>query len=119
MEKKLLIDVISWRVIPSSNKDNRKCDIPINLRDFVMKNLNQKWRSWKYDLRMKFFKPYQKAQQQFACSNTRVVEELWKKLVQIWSSKELKDKIQDIKLTQQSSTSSSIASVGDTYEQVM
>ncbi|MQM21091.1 hypothetical protein Taro_054124, partial [Colocasia esculenta] len=54
---------------------NRKFDIPISLRDFVMKDLDQKWRSWKYDLRTKFFTPYQKAQQHFACSNTSVVEE--------------------------------------------
>ncbi|MQM00855.1 hypothetical protein Taro_033603 [Colocasia esculenta] len=37
-----------------------------------MKDLDQKWRSWKYDLRTKFFTPYQKAQQHFACSDTRV-----------------------------------------------
>ncbi|MQM05115.1 hypothetical protein Taro_037920, partial [Colocasia esculenta] len=107
----------------------------------------------KYDLRTKFFTPYQKAQQHFACSDTRVVEDQWKILVQIWSSEEFKflktmatldrgdlfirtrikkaggpvneesaamiDKIRDIKLTQQSSTSSLIASMWDTYEQVM
>ncbi|MQL85315.1 hypothetical protein Taro_017832 [Colocasia esculenta] len=115
------------------------------------KDLDQKWRSWKYDLRTKFFTPYEKAQQHFACSDTRVVEDQWKNLVQIWSSEVFKflktgatldrgdlfirtrmkkaggtvneesvamiDKIRDIKLTQQSSTSSSIASVGDAYEQ--
>ncbi|MQL71362.1 hypothetical protein Taro_003702 [Colocasia esculenta] len=129
----------------------RKFDIPISLRDFVMKNLDQRWRSWKYDLRMKFFTAYKKAQQHFAYSDTRVVEDQWKILVQIWSSEEFKflkiratldrgdlfirtrmkkaggpvneesaamiDKIRDIKLTQQSSTSSSIASVGDAYKQ--
>ncbi|MQL83833.1 hypothetical protein Taro_016322 [Colocasia esculenta] len=116
-----------------------------------MKDLDQKCRSLKYDLRTKFFTPYQKAQQYFACSDTRVVEDQWKNLVQIWSSGEFKflktgatldrgdlfirtrmkkaggpvneesaamiEKIRDIKLTQQSSTSSSIASVGDAYEQ--
>ncbi|MQM08884.1 hypothetical protein Taro_041742, partial [Colocasia esculenta] len=97
----------------------RKFDVPISLHDFVMKDLDQKWRSWKYDLRKKFFTPYQKAQQHFACSDTRVVEDQWKNLVQIWSSEEFKDKIRDIKLTQQSSTSSSITSVGDAYKQVM
>ncbi|MQM00331.1 hypothetical protein Taro_033062, partial [Colocasia esculenta] len=131
----------------------RKFDVPISLRDFVMKDLDQKWRSWKYNLRMKFFTPYQKVQQHFACSDTRVVEDQWKNLVQIWSSEEFKflktgatldlgdlfirtrmkkaggpvneesaamiDKIRDIKLTQQSSTSSLIVSVGDAYEQVM
>ncbi|MQL70088.1 hypothetical protein Taro_002382 [Colocasia esculenta] len=162
----------------------RKFDVPIRLRDFVMQDLDQKWRSWKYDLRMKFFTPYQKAQQHFPCSDTRVVEDQWKNLVQIWSSEEFKkhsetnhrnkskhtffhcagsksfadiyheeflktgatldrgdlfiktrmkkaggpvndesaamiDKIRDIKLTQKSSTSSSIASVGDAYKQVM
>ncbi|MQL99898.1 hypothetical protein Taro_032625 [Colocasia esculenta] len=134
----------------SASTSKRKFDVPISLRDFVMKDLDQKWRSWKYDLRMKFFTPYQKAQQHFACSDTRVVEDQWKNLVQIWSSEEFKflkigatldrgdlfirtrikkaggpvneesaamiEKIQDIKLTQQSS---SIASVGDAYEQVM
>ncbi|MQL93635.1 hypothetical protein Taro_026281 [Colocasia esculenta] len=190
MGDKLPIDCISWRVMPSSNKDNvwdyiqRKFDVPIILRDFVMKDLDQKWRSWKFDLRTMFFTPYQKAQQHFACSDRRVVEDQWKKLVQIWYSEEFKkrsetnkqnkskhtffycagsksfadiyhdeflktgaildrgdlfirtrmkkaggpvndesaamiDKIRDIKLTQQSTTSSSIASVGDTYEQVM
>ncbi|MQM21114.1 hypothetical protein Taro_054148, partial [Colocasia esculenta] len=85
-----------------------------------MKDLDQKWRSWKYDLRTKFFTPYQKVQQDsLACSDTRVVEDQWKNLVQIWSSEEFKDNIRDIKLTQQSSISSSIASVGDAYEQVM
>ncbi|MQL93900.1 hypothetical protein Taro_026554 [Colocasia esculenta] len=131
----------------------RKFDVPISLRDFVMKDLDQKWRSWKYDLRTKFFTPYQKAQQHFACSDTRVVEDQWKNLVQMWSSEVFKflkigatldrgelfirtrmkkvggpvneesaamiDKIRDIKLMQQSSISSSIASVGDAYEQVM
>ncbi|MQM12757.1 hypothetical protein Taro_045678, partial [Colocasia esculenta] len=190
MGDKLPIDCISWRVMPSSNKDDvwdyiqRKFDVPISLRDFVMKDLDQKWRSWKYDLRKKFFTPYQKAQQHLACSDRRVVEDQWKKLVQIWSSEEFKkrsetnkqnkskhtffhcagsksfadiyhneflktgatldrgdlfirtrmkkaggpvndesaamiDKIRDIKLTQQSTTSSSIASVGDAYVQVM
>ncbi|MQM07279.1 hypothetical protein Taro_040121, partial [Colocasia esculenta] len=38
----------------------------------------------------KFFTPYQKAQQHFACSDTRVVEDQWKNLVQIWSSQEFK-----------------------------
>ncbi|MQM10117.1 hypothetical protein Taro_043007, partial [Colocasia esculenta] len=133
--------------------DYRKFDVPISLRDFVMKDLDKKWRSWKYDLGTKFFTPYQKAQQHFACSDTRVVEDQWKNLVQIWSLEEFKflktgatldrgdlfirtrmkkaggsvneesaamiDKIRDIKLTQQSSTSSSIASVGDAYEQVL
>ncbi|MQL88077.1 hypothetical protein Taro_020635 [Colocasia esculenta] len=128
----------------------RKFDIPISLRDFGMKDLDRKWRSWKYDLRTKFFTPYQKVQQHFACSDIRVVEEQWKNLVQIWSSEEFKkcsetnkqnkskqtffhyagsksfadiyheqDKIRDIKVTQQLSTSSSIASVGDAYEQVL
>ncbi|MQL79206.1 hypothetical protein Taro_011644 [Colocasia esculenta] len=125
MWDKLPIDCISWRVMPSFNKDDvldyiqRKFDVPISLRDFVMKDLDQKWRSWKYDLRTKFFTPYQRAQQHFACSDRRVVEDQWKKLVQIWSSEEFKDKIRDIKLTQQSTTSSSIASVRDAYEQVM
>ncbi|MQM13707.1 hypothetical protein Taro_046634 [Colocasia esculenta] len=96
MEDKLSIDCISWRLMPSSNKDDvwdfiqRKFDIPISLHDFVMKDLDQKWRSWKYDLRTKFFTPYQKVQQHFACLDTRVVEEQWKKLVQIWSSEEFK-----------------------------
>ncbi|MQL98539.1 hypothetical protein Taro_031253 [Colocasia esculenta] len=137
----------------ASTSKKRKFDVPISLRDFVMKDLNQKCRSWKYDLRTKFFMPYQKAQQHFACSDRRVVEDQWKKLVQIWSSEEFKflkigatldrgdlfirtrmkkaggpvndesaamiDKIRDIKLTQQSTTLSSIASVGDAYEQVM
>ncbi|MQM06888.1 hypothetical protein Taro_039718 [Colocasia esculenta] len=131
----------------------RKFDVPISLRDFVMKDLDQKWRSWKYDLRIKFFTPYQKTQQHFACSDRRVVEDQWKKLVQIWSLEEFKflkigatldrgdlfirtcmkkaggpvndesaamiDQIRDIKLTRQSTTSSSIASVGDAYEQVI
>ncbi|MQM05451.1 hypothetical protein Taro_038261 [Colocasia esculenta] len=125
MGDKLPIDCISWRVMSSSNKDDvwdfiqRKFDVPISLRDFVMKDLDQKWRSWKYDLRTKFFMPYQKVQQHFACLDTRVVEDHWKSLVQIWSSEEFKEKIRDIKLTQQLSTSSSIASVGDAYEQVM
>ncbi|MQL84355.1 hypothetical protein Taro_016865 [Colocasia esculenta] len=137
----------------ASTSKKRKFDVPISLRDFVMKHLDQKWRSWKYDLRIKFFTPYQKAQQHFACSDRRVVEDQWKKLVQIWSSEEFKflktgatldrgdlfirtrmkkaggpvndesagmiDQIRDIKLTQQSTTSSSIASVGDAYEQGM
>ncbi|MQM00442.1 hypothetical protein Taro_033179 [Colocasia esculenta] len=96
MGDKLPIDCISWRVMPSSNKDDvwdfiqRKFDVPIRLCDFVMKDLDQKWRSWKYDLRTKFFTPYQKAQQHFACSDTRVVEDQWKNLVQIWSSEEFK-----------------------------
>ncbi|MQM10240.1 hypothetical protein Taro_043130 [Colocasia esculenta] len=190
MEDKLPIDCISWRLMPSSNKEDiwdfiqRKFDVLISLRDFVMKDLDQKWRSWKYDLRTKFFTPYQKVQQHFACSDTRVVEDQWKNLVQIWSLEEFKkrseinkqnkskhtffhcagsksfadiyheeflkteatldrgdlfirprmkkaggpvneesaamiDKIRDIKLTQQSSISSSIASMGDAYEQVM
>ncbi|MQM15288.1 hypothetical protein Taro_048232 [Colocasia esculenta] len=190
MGDKLPIVYISWRAVPSSNKDDvwdfiqRKFDVPISLRDFVMKDLDQKWRSWKYDLRTKFFTPYQKVQQHFACSDTRVVEDQWKNLVQIWSSEEFKKrsetnkqnkskhtffhcagsksfaniyheeflktgvtldrgdlfirtrmkkagspvneesavmiyKIRDIKLTQQSSTSSSIARLGDAYEQVM
>ncbi|MQM15050.1 hypothetical protein Taro_047988 [Colocasia esculenta] len=166
----------------ASTSKKRKFDVPISLRDFVMKDLDQKWRSWKYDLRTKFFTPYQKAQQHFACLDRRVVEDQWKKLVQIWSSEEFKkrsetnkqnkskhtffhcagsksfadiyhdeflktgstldrgdlfirtrmkkaggpvndesaamiDKIRDIKLTQQSTTSSSIASMGDAYEQ--
>ncbi|MQL70870.1 hypothetical protein Taro_003176 [Colocasia esculenta] len=137
----------------ASTSKKRKFNVPISLRDFIMKDLDQKWRSWKYDLRMKFFTSYQKAQQHFACSDTRVIEDQWKILVKIWSSQEFKflktgatldrgdlfirtcmkkaggpvndesatmiDKIRDIKLTQQSSTSSSIASVGDAYEQVM
>ncbi|MQM17059.1 hypothetical protein Taro_050026 [Colocasia esculenta] len=156
MGDKLSIDCISWRVMPSSNKDDiwdyiqRKFDVPISLCDFVMKDLDQKLRSWKYDLRTKFFMPYQKVQQHFACSDTRVVQDQWKNLVQIWSSQEFKkrsetnkqnkskhtffhcagsksfadicheeDKIRDIKLTQQSTTSSSIASVGDAYEQLI
>ncbi|MQM04974.1 hypothetical protein Taro_037779 [Colocasia esculenta] len=64
MGHKLPINCISWRVMPSSNKDDvwdiiqRKFDVPISLRDFVMKDLDQKWRSWKYDSRTKFFTPY-------------------------------------------------------------
>ncbi|MQM20102.1 hypothetical protein Taro_053117 [Colocasia esculenta] len=74
----------------ASTSKKRKFDVPISLRDFVMKDLDQKWRSWKYDFRTKFFTPYQKVQQHFACSDRRVVEDQWKKLVQIWSSKEFK-----------------------------
>ncbi|MQM11082.1 hypothetical protein Taro_043985, partial [Colocasia esculenta] len=68
-------------------------DIPISLWDFVMKDLDQKWRSWKYDLRTKFLMPYQKAQQHFAYSDIGAVEEQWKKLVHIWSSEEFKDSL--------------------------
>ncbi|MQL81519.1 hypothetical protein Taro_013995 [Colocasia esculenta] len=48
-------------------------------------------------------------------------EDLQRKRIHIdaQSASTSKDKIRDIKLTQQSSTSSSIASVGDAYEQVM
>ncbi|MQM04299.1 hypothetical protein Taro_037096 [Colocasia esculenta] len=60
----------------SASTSKRKFDVPISLRDFVMKDLNQKWRSWKYDLRTKFFTPYQKAQQHFACSDTRKRNEI-------------------------------------------
>ncbi|MQM13360.1 hypothetical protein Taro_046285 [Colocasia esculenta] len=99
MGDKLQIDCISWRLLPSCNKDDvwdfiqRKFDIPISLCDFVMKDLDQKRRSWKYDLRTKFFTPHQKVQQHFAGLDTRVVEEQWKKLVHIWSLEEFKDNI--------------------------
>ncbi|MQL95433.1 hypothetical protein Taro_028098, partial [Colocasia esculenta] len=74
----------------SASTSRRKFHVPISLRDFVMKDLDQKWRSWKYDLRTKFFTPYQKAQQHFACLDRRVVEDQWKNLVQIWSLEEIK-----------------------------
>ncbi|MQL96599.1 hypothetical protein Taro_029277, partial [Colocasia esculenta] len=169
MGDKLPIDCISWRVIPSSNKDDvwdyiqRKFDVPISLRDFVMKDLDQKWRSWKYDLRTKFFTPYQKRNNTlhefkkrsetnkqnkskhtlFHCAGSKSFaniyhEEFLKTGVTLDrgdlfirtrmkkaggpvndESAAMIDKIRDIKLTQQSTTSSSIASVGDAYEQVM
>ncbi|MQM10975.1 hypothetical protein Taro_043874 [Colocasia esculenta] len=91
MGDKLPIDCISWRVMPSSNKDDvwdyiqfLKTGATLDRGDLFIRTRMKK-------------------------AGGPVNDE----------SAAMIDKIRDIKLTQQSTTSSSIASVGDAYEQVM
>ncbi|MQL73767.1 hypothetical protein Taro_006113, partial [Colocasia esculenta] len=91
MGDKLPIDCISWRVMPSSNKDDvwdyiqfLKTGATLDRGDLFIRTRMKK-------------------------AGGPINDE----------SAAMIDKIRDIKLTQQSTTSSSIASVGDAYEQVM
>ncbi|MQL87112.1 hypothetical protein Taro_019646, partial [Colocasia esculenta] len=60
---KLPIDKENWKAVPTTCKDdvweyiNKKYDILECTREWVMKDLNQKWRSWKQELRNKYFNP--------------------------------------------------------------
>ncbi|MQM20652.1 hypothetical protein Taro_053676 [Colocasia esculenta] len=60
----------------------RKYDIPAYLKEWVMKDLDQKWRSWKYELRNKYFNPTLKQNEQQIPSDPRVNVEQWKRDVQ-------------------------------------
>ncbi|XP_077220548.1 uncharacterized protein LOC143854446 [Tasmannia lanceolata] len=57
----LPIDVFSWKNMPESNKEDawstllEKFDVPIDGKDWVMGQLNEKWRYHKYKLRRKYF----------------------------------------------------------------
>ncbi|MQM07432.1 hypothetical protein Taro_040274 [Colocasia esculenta] len=65
---------------------SRKYDIPTYLKEWVMKDLDQKWRSWKYELRNKYFNPTLKKNEQQIPPDPRVNAEQWKRVVQTWSS---------------------------------
>ncbi|MQM07486.1 hypothetical protein Taro_040327 [Colocasia esculenta] len=150
------IDAPTWRAMSATHKDDvweyvqRKYDIPAYLKEWVMKDLDQKWTSWKYELRNKYFNPTLKQTEQQIPPDPRVNVEQWKRVVQTWSSNSWKrysdinkkskshhkyfhcagtksfadineeeTKIQEVKITQpSSSSSSSIASADDIYSQV-
>ncbi|MQL80600.1 hypothetical protein Taro_013042 [Colocasia esculenta] len=152
---KMPIDAPTWRAMSATHKDDvweyvqRKCDIPSYLKEWVMKDLDQKWRSWKYELRNKYFNPTLKQNEQQIPPNPRVNAEQWARVVQTWSSNSWKrysdinkkskshhkyfhcagtksfadineeeTKLQEVKITQpSSSSSSSIASADDIYSQ--
>ncbi|MQM00335.1 hypothetical protein Taro_033065, partial [Colocasia esculenta] len=65
---------------------SRKYDIPTYLKEWVMKDLDQKWRSWKYELRNKYFNPTLKQNKQQIPPDPRVNVEQWKRVVQTWCS---------------------------------
>ncbi|MQM20034.1 hypothetical protein Taro_053049, partial [Colocasia esculenta] len=153
---KMPIDAPTWRAMSATHKDDvwkyvqRKCDIPTYLKEWVMKDLDQKWRSWKYELRNKYFNPTLKQNGQQIPPDARVNAEQWARVVQTWSSNSWKrysdinkkskshhkyfhcagtksfadineeeTKLQEVKITQpSSSSSSSIASADDIYSQV-
>ncbi|MQM13441.1 hypothetical protein Taro_046360 [Colocasia esculenta] len=50
-----------------------------------MKDLDKKWRSWKYALRYKYFNPSLKPNQQVTPTDARVDQEQWKKAIQTWT----------------------------------
>ncbi|MQL70123.1 hypothetical protein Taro_002425 [Colocasia esculenta] len=153
---KMPIDAPTWRAMSATHKDDvweyvqRKYDIPAYLKEWVMKDLDQKWRSWKYELRNKYFNPTLKQNEQQIPPDPRVNAEQWARVVQTWSSNSWKrysdinkkskshhkyfhcagtksfadineeeTKLQEVKITQpSSSSSSSIASADDIYSQV-
>ncbi|MQL75083.1 hypothetical protein Taro_007455 [Colocasia esculenta] len=86
------IDAPTWRAMSATHKDDvweyvqRKYDIPAYLKEWVMKDLDQKWRSWKYELRNKYFNPTLKQNEQQIQPDPRVNVEQWKRVVQTWSS---------------------------------
>ncbi|MQM15408.1 hypothetical protein Taro_048355 [Colocasia esculenta] len=152
---KMPIDAPTWRAMSATHKDDvleyvqRKYDIPTYLKEWVMKDLDQKWRSWKYELRNKYFNPTLKQNEQQIPPDPRVNAEQWKRVVQTWSSNSWKryndinkkskshhkyfhcagtksfadineeeTKLQEVKITQpSSSSSSSIANADDIYSQ--
>ncbi|MQL70342.1 hypothetical protein Taro_002659, partial [Colocasia esculenta] len=89
MGDKLPIDCISWRVVPSSNKD----DVWDYIQEFKKRSETNKKNKSKHTF--------------FHCAGSKCFADIYHE----------EDKIRDIKLTQQSTTSSSIATVGDAYEQ--
>ncbi|MQM17327.1 hypothetical protein Taro_050296 [Colocasia esculenta] len=122
---KMSIDAPTWRAMSATHKDDvweyvqRKYDIPAYLKEWVMKDLDQKLRSWKYELRNKYFNPTLKQTEQQIPPDPRVNVEQWKRVVQTWSSNSWKTKLQEVKITQpSSSSSSSIVSAYDIYSQV-
>ncbi|MQM05501.1 hypothetical protein Taro_038312, partial [Colocasia esculenta] len=153
---KMSIDAPTWRPMSATHKDDvweyvqRKYDIPAYLKEWVMKDLDQKWRSWKYELRNKYFDLTLKQNEQKIPHDPRVNVEQWKRVVQTWSSNSWKrysdinkkskshhkyfhcagtksfadineeeTKLQEVKITQpSSSSSSSIATADDIYSQV-
>ncbi|MQL85414.1 hypothetical protein Taro_017931, partial [Colocasia esculenta] len=156
LSDKMSIDAPTWRAMSATHKDDvweyvqRKYDIPVYLKEWVMKDLDQKWRSWKYELRNKYFNPTLKQNEQQIPPDPRVNAEQWARVVQTWSSNSWKrysdinkkskshhkyfhcagtksfadindeeTKLQEVKITQpSSSSSSSIASADDIYSQV-
>ncbi|MQM05452.1 hypothetical protein Taro_038260, partial [Colocasia esculenta] len=89
---KMSIDAPTWRAMSATHKDDvweyvqRKYDIPAYLKEWVMKDLDQKWRSWKYELRNKYFDLTLKQNEQKIPPDPRVNVEQWKRVVQTWSS---------------------------------
>ncbi|XP_077222072.1 uncharacterized protein LOC143855903 [Tasmannia lanceolata] len=57
----LPINVFSWKNMPESNREDawstllEKFDVPIDGKDWVMIQLNEKWKYFKYTLRKKYF----------------------------------------------------------------
>ncbi|MQL74323.1 hypothetical protein Taro_006670, partial [Colocasia esculenta] len=155
LSDKMPIDAPTWRAMSAIYKDDvweyvqRKYDIPAHLKEWVMKDLDQKWRSWKYELRNKYFNPTMKQNEQQIPHDPRVNVEQWKRVVQhgllivgrysdinkkskshhkyfhcagtkcFADINEEETKLQDVKITQpSSSSSSSIAIVDAIYSQV-
>ncbi|MQL97547.1 hypothetical protein Taro_030240 [Colocasia esculenta] len=81
--KTVIVDAVSSIDI---SVPSRKYDIPVYLKEWVMKDLDQKWRSWKYELRNKYFDPTLKQNKQQIPPDLRVNVEQWKIVVQTWSS---------------------------------
>ncbi|MQM07895.1 hypothetical protein Taro_040742, partial [Colocasia esculenta] len=98
---KMPIDAPTWRAMSATHKDDvweylqRKYDIPASLKEWVIKDLDQKWRSWKYELRNKYFNPTLKQNEQEIPPDPRVNVEQWKRVVQTWSSNSWKISLAD------------------------
>ncbi|MQM11611.1 hypothetical protein Taro_044519 [Colocasia esculenta] len=80
------IDAPTWRAMSAIHKDDvweyvqRKYDIPTYLKEWVMNDLDQKWGSWKYELRNKNFNPTLKQNEQDIPPDLRVNVEQWKRV---------------------------------------
>ncbi|MQM08489.1 hypothetical protein Taro_041347, partial [Colocasia esculenta] len=92
LSDKIPIDAPTWRAMSATHKNDvweyvqKKYDIPAYLKKWVMKNLDQKWRSWKCELRNKYFNPTLKQNEQQIPPDLRVNVEQWKRVVQTRSS---------------------------------
>ena len=62
----------------------RKYDVSDDAKQWAMKDLDQKWRSWKLELRNKWFNPSVRANQQKVPDDERVNKEQWKNAVATW-----------------------------------
>ncbi|KAG8365720.1 hypothetical protein BUALT_Bualt17G0001300 [Buddleja alternifolia] len=88
------IDILDWRKVPKSNKNEMLGIVQsrflgiLGMDEWILQSIGKKWRHWKKDLKLKYFEPEMPLEYLLKITDERVIEEQWKGLLTFWLSEE-------------------------------